>query len=60
MKIMVVVVLNRAIIVEDGLLEGLQENINILIEDWKREGADEVFTFTHPKGVSLNPSILTY
>jgi len=56
MKIIVVTVLNRAIIVEDGLLEGLQENINILIEDWKREGADEVFTFTHPKGVSLNPS----
>lgn len=52
--VMVMAVLNRAIIVEDGLLEGLQENINILIEDWKREGADEVFIFPHPKGVSLN------
>jgi len=42
--------------VEDELFDGLQENIDILIDDWKREGADEVFVFTHPKGVNLNPS----
>ena len=47
-------VLNRAIIVEEGLRDGLQENLDILVEDWKREGADEVFIFSHPKGVSLS------
>lgn len=48
--------MNRIIIIEEELLEGIQENIDILINDWKIEGADEVFVRTHPKGVELNPN----
>ena len=47
--------MNRAIIVEETLLADLQDNLNILIYDWKNEGAEEIFIITHPRGAHLNP-----
>lgn len=48
--------MNRAIIVEEGLLEGLHENLAALVLQWKIEGAEEVVLYTHSKGANLNPN----
>nr|MDO8115229.1 CFI-box-CTERM domain-containing protein [Candidatus Sigynarchaeota archaeon] len=48
--------MNRVIIVEEGLLDGIRDNINRLAEAWKNEGADQVSIISHPKGVNLDPS----
>lgn len=51
--------MNRAIVVEESLLAGLQPHIDVLIEDWKREGADQVFVLTLPRGVEDPESLRT-
>ena len=50
--------MNRAIIVEEGLISEIQDNLDLLVDDWKREGADEVILSTHPGGVNGDPSAI--
>jgi hypothetical protein len=50
--------MNRAIVVQEDLLPGIQANLDILVNDWKSEGVENVTILTHPKGVDLDPSVL--
>ncbi len=50
--------MKRVIVVQDNLLPGIQSNLDMLVEDWKNEGAEDVIVLTHPRGVHLNPSTL--
>jgi hypothetical protein len=48
-------IMNRTVVVEESLLGGLQSSLDVLADDWRREGAGDVSILSHPKGVHLNP-----
>lgn len=42
--------MTRVLVVERGLRNALKPEIDLLVKDWKEEGADKVEVITHPKG----------
>lgn len=50
--------MKRAVVVQDDLLPGIQSDLDILVEDWEQEGAEEVVVLAHPRGIHLNPSTI--
>lgn len=50
--------MKRAVIVQEDLLPYIQADLDVLVNDWKDEGADDVIILSHPMGINLNPSAL--
>lgn len=45
----------RAIVVEDSIFNGIRTNLEELMELWRREGAQKIVVFKHPKGAGNSP-----
>jgi hypothetical protein len=45
----------RAIVIENVILNSLRANLEELMELWRREGAEKIVVFSHPKGAGNSP-----
>ena len=45
----------RAIVIEDSILANVRSNLEKLMELWRKEGAEKIVVFRHPKGAGNSP-----